>query len=136
MKKETILRIYPEQKSLYFEVGIYPDRNKMRMAIKKEIVAEVPSDTQAYCSCSRTLKPPHYKKSRKIGKVFFYKDQLGVNTVTHEMTHAANGFMAEKGFKSLTFTTGLADDLEERFCYLLGALVGDFYAKAQKLGLC
>ena len=125
-------RLYPEHKTLFFEVGIYDSRKKMLAAIKRETVAKIPSDTMAYTDCVDVVEFERKNKrlTRKVGKMYFFKNGLDPDIISHEVLHAINGYFARQGFLSLELTTGLASDLEEVFACCLGRVVGDFFRKA------
>ena len=122
-------RLYPDHKTLYFEVEIYDTRKRMLDATKKESIIKVPSDTIAFTDCVDIvlLEKNRKPKTRKVGKLYFFKNGIDVDTVSHEMLHAVNGYFSRLGFLSLDLTTGQASNFEECFAYCLGRMIKDFF---------
>lgn len=142
-------RIYPENRSLYAQVNIWPTKTAM--------YAHKPLGRNHEASCSGQqliYVPPKSKdpkqRRRKIGlfaELNFYRARLGVEVISHEMTHAAFCW-AERRRLNLANAIGEhnwqirkhdavldQDGTEERFCYALGQMVRQFTQKCYDLGL-
>lgn len=146
--KPISFRCFPEGRFLYCEVNIWPTRADMHN--------HLPLGEKTVASCgareSYTVQPKRKGKRRRVRKTGlfaeanFYRDQLGVEVVSHEFTHAAFAFADRRKLRlnhalDKEFThngrknTLDPDGPEEQFCYALGQMVRQFTQKCYDLGL-
>lgn len=119
-------RVYPETNSkLYFQVRIFATKRAFHTYYR------LSRTTLAIASATRRLDPNTDRLSPIIGWVSFYKAGVDYDTVAHEMVHAALFYLYRKKVKSLTWDHN-HNKLEERLCYIVGTLVGQFYKKANR----
>jgi hypothetical protein len=146
-KSPLTFRVYPERKSLYVVVNVWPT--------KKAMYAHRPLNRNHEASCTGTTRivvPPRGSTSRtwkrgEFAEVNFYRGALGVGVVSHEFTHAAFCWaerrklkrIAEEEERGMTVRGDVSilpvDGVEERFCYALGEMVRQFTQKLYDLGL-
>lgn len=143
--KPVTFRLYPEGAFLFCEVNVWPT--------KKAMYDYLPLGRSHAASCGgreQYLIPPKGKgRMRKTGlfaEANFYKRCIGIEVVSHELTHAAFAF-ADRRKLALSETvnkeyevdggkTALDSDcVEERFCYALGQMCRQFTQKCYDLGL-
>lgn len=134
-------RVYPERKSLYFQVYVWGDRDAMVEHSQK--FGKRPEDKrlQAYCSPRRCFRVKPGQPDRLTpccGEVNFYRDNIGAGTVTHEMTHAAFAWSDRVGLvrEQTPWDCPSVSETEERFCRVADLLVHQFYVKAYRKGVC
>lgn len=94
----------------------------------------------------RKGKPQRVRKTGLFAEANFYREELGMEVVTHEMTHGAFAFAdrrklridqtIDKEFQADGKKKTLdLDGPEERFCYALGQMCRQFVQKCYDLGL-
>ena len=95
---------------------------------------------------TRKGKPQRLRKTGLFAEANFYRQQIGIEVVSHEMTHAAFAFAERRGLPldqtiDKTFSKGgrlntlPIDGVEERFCYALGQMVRQFVTRCYDLKL-
>lgn len=146
IKRKTGLisfRLYPEGRFLYCHVNIWPTKKAMR-----EYLPLGPR-TMASCGGRECYDFRKGKKPRKRGlfaEANFYRGAIGIEVVSHELTHGAFAFAGrrklrldqaldkrfEHGGRNNTLDL---DGPEERFCYALGQMCRQFTNKCYELGL-
>lgn len=76
--------------------------------------------------------------ARQLGSILFFKERLGVGVVSHEMTHAATGYVKIVGIKggdaetrdrSFALLVDSNDDYEECLAWTIGELTAQFFAR-------
>lgn len=73
-----------------------------------------------------------------LGEINLLKDHLWVENVSHELTHAAFGYIRRKGLsldKNGTEVCMPVDCDEEKFCYALGFMMKQITRKLNRLKL-
>lgn len=122
-------KVFPDGGAAYFEVHIWPNRRVMRRESKIE-------DIEA---CCRTYRVVNISKDGKfttlpaLGAVHFY-GKPGVGIITHELTHAASGYMRWRRAKRVknhlpsyaNKEMGRVTQYEEIFCWVIGNLMAQF----------
>lgn len=143
--KPVTFRLYPEGTFLYCEVNVWPAKKAMRE------YNPLPGKYAASCGGrDQYIIPPKGKgRMRKTGlfaEANFHKQCIGIEVVSHELTHAAFAFADRR---KLPLEQTLAKDYqmggskavmdqdgpEERFCYALGQMCRQFTQKCYDLGL-
>lgn len=143
--KPITFRVYPEGQFLYCEVKIWPTKQAMHN--------HLPLSGTYVASCGgreQYIIPPKGKgRTRKTGlfaEANFHRGQIGIEVVSHEMTHAAFAFAQRRNLNlneivDKTFRAGGRNAMldihgpEERFCYALGQMCRQFIKKCYDLGL-
>jgi hypothetical protein len=129
-KRPLIFRVYPEHKSLYFEVRVYPTKGAMLRDVRGRHRSALANDTIGYCACYP--KSSRHTNKRRIGRIFLYRGALDHDTLAHEALHASLGYMCRRGIKSLEVTDSEAAPNEELLCRCLGGMVGDICRRLKK----
>lgn len=141
-----MFRLYPEGSFLYCQVNIWPTKKAMREHTL------LPRNAEASCGGREEyIVPPKREKKpvRKTGlfaEVNFYRNRIGIEVVSHEMTHGTFAFADRRKLDigkvlPLAFAVSGAnrtldrDCAEERFCYALGVMCRQFTQKCYDLGL-
>lgn len=139
-------RLYPEGSFLYCQVNIWPSKKAMQAYVK------LPGNKYEACCCGRLVyKIPANRKGRLrrtglFAEANFHRKRLGVEVMSHEMTHAAFAFAERRGLRlgeavNKAYRVGGArmtmeiDGPEERFCYALGKMCRQFTQKCYDLGI-
>lgn len=137
-------RLYPDGSFLYCQVNIWPTKKAMDQHLP------LTRHTQASCGGRESYIVPKGKgRLRKTGlfaEANFYKRRIGVEVMSHELTHAAFAFAdrrklplgetVNKQFaKNGRFNYLDNEGAEERFCYALGRMVRQFTVKCYAVGL-
>jgi hypothetical protein len=141
--KPVTIRVYPENRSLYYTCYVWPSREAMHRHMRSEgrrpRRPSIGLVTGAYCARHRRYRvydDGSMRISPQIGEVHFHRDQLDSETVTHEFTHAALGWAERVGCDPTgEGSEDYWNDPEERFCYALGEMVGQFTTRAYALGV-
>lgn len=132
------MRVYPEGRSLYFLVNIWPTKKAMHQHVTW---CKPPFEA----ACSPYMKVNYRsgkgRTSPECGQINFYRRRIGSAVVTHEFTHAA---LAWARRVKLAPENLLGDEIggganahadEERFCHALDRMVGTFVDRAYKARL-
>jgi hypothetical protein len=142
--KPITFRLYPEGTFLYAEINIWPNKKAMHAH------ARLPGHNYEACCGGRiAYQVPAKGRMRKTGlfaEANFNRNRLGIEIVSHELTHAAFAFAERRKIrleqatdKSFSEGARLAvmehDGPEERFCYALGVMCRQFTQKCYELGL-
>lgn len=152
MRRKTVkpisFRVYPEGCYLYCEVNIWPTRKDMRnhTRLPKDTVASCGGRESFVVQPKRKGKRQQMRKTGLFAEANFYKDEIGIEVVSHELTHAAFAFadrrrlpLAETVDRPFVpngrFNTLDTDGPEERFCYAQGQMVRQFVNKCYEVGL-
>lgn len=136
-------RIYPENKSLYATVNIWPSKAAMYRHRPLQRTHE------ASCTGQMAFYPKRKGKQRKDGlfaELNFHRKSLGVGVVSHEITHAAFSWAERRRIPLAIEHTWYdvnakrkgvlsQDSPEERFCYALGEMVRQFTERCYKIGV-
>lgn len=141
-------RVYPDGRHLYCQVNVWPT--------KKAMFEHLPLPRTAVASCggreSYKVEPRQKEQRQRLRKTGlfaeanFYRRRIGIEVVSHEMTHAAFAFAdrrklpleetVDKVFRNKgRFKVMEKDGPEERFCYALGQMVRQFVNKCYDVGL-
>lgn len=131
-------RVYPESvHGFYFNVRIYRDQESMQKAAeygggKRKNFSNAAAVVRGLKRGRRTDRGIAWKK--QLGTIYFYKDCVGTEVITHESTHAALRWAEEKKFNVVDrngpdYIAGDACDNEERFCYALGKIAAQIASK-------
>jgi hypothetical protein len=124
------IRVYPENRSLYARVNVWPDQQAM--------YRHRPLDRDHSGSCTGQEQWRRSgKKSGLFAEVNLHAHALDIETVAHEMTHAAWRWAKRVGWSQENGDPDSHDcsNAEERFCYALGRMVRQFTDRARALGL-
>lgn len=123
-------RLYPENRSLYFEVRIYPTKKQMQKdAGRKDFAAICQPFKQISC------KNGKYKTLPICGVIRFWQKDMGVGTISHELLHAVLDWGRRVKIINEEFLTNCNDtnnDLEERLCHVYGEMVRQFVNQCYK----
>lgn len=144
-KRIVKFRVYPESiHGSYLDVEIHPTVEAMRHAAKraerksKGRVADFQDAEAVTCGFGKGYVNESGRTiwRKTLGTMFFHKDRLGMEVITHEAAHAAIRW-AER--KDITLApdpkAGPASDDEERFCYAVGRIAAQIAGKGHDLGL-
>lgn len=134
------MRVYPEGRSLYYLVNVWPTKKAMQEHCRtvngyvgRNYAALVNSfHVSMVGSNGRTRTGPI------MGEINFNRKALGGEIVAHEMTHAALGWARriKLNFDGiLTQSGGACCANEERFCYALGSMARQFINRAYEIGI-
>ena len=146
--KPVTFRVYPENRSLYAVINIWPTKTAMyrhrplgrdyQATTKGVMVYDVPP--------AKSGKPT--RKRGLFAEINFCRACLGIGVVSHEMTHAAFCWAERRGLPLETVysaqnwkanrkrnSTMKLDSVEERFCYALGEMCRQFTQRCYDLGL-
>jgi hypothetical protein len=141
-------RLYPSKGTrLYYECYIWNRRQEMRR-VHRIICGKFKHENRvmAFVECCVLRDKKTKRKLRCIGECHFYLHDIGGGIVSHEMTHAAVGYMHRKGmvldFRRKPFTEAdfgkksrVIKGAEEDLCTVIGTLVRQFYIKCERLGV-
>lgn len=132
-------RIYPEGRSLYFLVHVWPTKAGMLEYFRRECLADDP-DTTAQCSTYsryRVYPGGQTRISSCMGEINFHSGRMDAEVVVHEVGHAAQGWARRIGLdiRGGNHEPGLVPDGEERYCYGLGRMAAQLNNRLYKLGL-
>lgn len=144
--KPITFRLYPEGTFLFAEINIWPNKKAMQAHTR------LPRRNYEACCGGREayVVPPKGKgRLRKTGlfaEADFNRHKIGIEVVSHELTHAAFAFAERRNLNlgeavHKEFRVGEAsetmdtDGPEERFCYALGVMCRQFTQKCYDLGL-
>lgn len=73
---------------------------------------------------------------KTLGTIFFHRERLGMEVITHEATHAAVRWAERRGITIAPDPkAGPATDNEERFCYAVGRIAKQIAGKCHELDL-
>ena len=135
MKKIIKFRVYPESiHGFYFEVGIYPNIERMRAAAKRNGGKTSNFENAGAVTCGFRVGhidagESKIRWTKQLGLIAFNRCEIDAEIVAHESTHAAIRWMEEKrvpfdiGKSALVEDKGgMAHDTEERFCYAVGKI--------------
>lgn len=147
MKKKAVkpvtIRVYPESRSLYFIVRVWPTKKAMH-----QNVWWTKCDYAGLCTTHSRLRineDGSEKLLPELGIVNLYRGAMGAGLIAHEFLHATIGWANRIGlntaeiFKKLPSLDqgkyGNVSDDEERMCHAHGNMVSQFVERAYKLGL-
>jgi hypothetical protein len=146
--KPISFRLYPEGSFLYCEVNIWPTCKDMHkhLPLGRKTVASCGGRESYIVEPKRRGKPQRLRKTGLFAEANFHKGEIGIEVVSHELTHAAFCFAdrrklpldqcVNKDFKQDGRNNALDNDgPEERFCYALGHMVRQFTQKCYDKGL-
>lgn len=148
-KAEPItFRLYPEGRFLYCEVNIWPTKKAMHqhLPLTGNTVASCGGRTSYIAEPKRKGRPQRLRKTGLFAEANFHRKQIGIEVVSHEMTHAAFAFADRRSLRldqvlDKQYTKGGRNNVmdldgpEERFCYALGQMCRQFTQKCYDLGL-
>jgi len=133
------IRLYPEPgHSLYFVAVIWPTQREMRAAYPGP---QGKRTTGAFCAC---FTKERYRDGRKrtlpiVGEVHFARNYLGMETIAHELMHAALGWARRVGldYHDIFLDKEKSDACpdEERLSYAHGRMVRQLVDRLYKLGM-
>lgn len=144
-KPLVTFRVYPENRSLYAIVNIWPTKKAMyaHRPLQRNHEAVCTGTTLYYMPPKRSGKPN--RKAGLFAELNFHRKFLGIGCVSHEFTHAAFSWanrvnlpiqeIKEMPLSSMKHGVLPQDGPEERFCYALGEMVKQFTERAYKLGI-
>jgi hypothetical protein len=130
------MRVYPEGRSLFFRVNVWPTKNAMHRH-----VTWCKPPFEALCSPYTKLdyRNGNGRTSPECGQINFHKGQIGSAAVTHEFTHAVLAWARRVKLNPDDLfgdhDGALATASEERFCTALDRMVGTFVDRAYKAKL-
>lgn len=144
--KPITFRLHPEGSFLFCEVNIWPTKRAMHANTEAR-----PKNYAACCGGRESYVVPPKGSGRRMrrtglfAEANFHRKELGIEVVSHEMTHAAFAF-ADRRKLNLNAAISEArwneskntmdqDGPEERFCYALGQMCRQFTQKCYDLGL-
>ncbi len=144
MKPLARLRVYPENKSLYYLVNVWATKGAMYAHCRKAL--GFAGRFEGLCSTKR------WRAGKRLlplmGEVNLYKGFMGVSVVTHEFLHATLGWARRVQIDlSAIQAVGLAAEHpsnpdskhvaadEERLAYAHGEMVRQFTDRMYKLGI-
>ena len=140
-------RIYPEKRSLYWLVQVWPTEAAMRRHFRTRGFADL-EGTVAQCSTYERYRVRAGRSRKKpfCGEINFHVQELSTRVIVHEATHAALGWAQRMGIavgrdqepdESRAMANGnfLCSDDEERFCYALDSMVGQINDRFHRDGL-
>lgn len=123
-------RLYPENRSVYFTVRIYPDRKRMRATlVDAKFYAKQKSNSVRACVISLF-------RTRCYGFIFFNLQDFTDSGVAHELQHAVFAFaerkkiLADPLFYLRSPETG--KKLEEKLAEVAGELAWQFRWKCKQ----
>jgi len=127
-------RLYPENRSLYFHVYVWPDKRSMLKgirAIRGSAYARKEKVAVAVCSSFNDRKDPC------CGEIFCYGNCLDIEIVSHETLHATLGWARRIGLplKAAGSDGPHVGGEEERFCYAHGQMVSQFVGHLKRRGV-
>jgi hypothetical protein len=135
-------RVYPENKSLYFVINVWPSRRAMHRHSPEFKSQSEPESIVALCTIyeRHKLRDGRWHKRPECGRVNFYRQALGVGVVAHEFMHAAFGWARRVGLNTNAIfdKTDKAVNVhadEERLCHAHQEMVRQFVERAYTLGL-
>ena len=144
--KPVTFRLYPEGTFLYVEINIWPNKRTMHAHTR------LPKrNYEACCGGREQYSVPLRGKGRMrrtglFAEANFNRNRMGIETVSHELTHAAFAFAerrklnlgeaVDKEFRVAGARQTMdTDGPEERFCYALGVMCRQFTQKCYDLGI-
>jgi len=142
--KPISFRLYPEGSFLYCQVNIWPNKKAMHAHTR------LPNHNyEACCGGREEYVVRKKKRTRKTGlfaEANFNRHRVGVEIMSHELTHAAFAFAERRKLdlneaidKTYIENGALVamqrDGPEERFCYALGQMCRQFTIKCYELGI-
>lgn len=134
MKRKCItFRVYPERKTLYFKVNVWPTKKAMREHVKRHPLIGYGS-LGKFEALASGFDVTRYKKGRPArrwaccGEVNFHRGFLFGGVVSHEFVHAGLRWLARmKIHEKLYQPNGVrVADTEERLCHAIGRMVEQF----------
>lgn len=136
LPKPIRFRLYPESKSLYFVVNVWPDHKTM-VRYLASIGKRGHSDTIALASgYYRTkVRPGRPDRLSPIcGEINCNRLEINAEIVSHEIAHLAITWAKRIKLDPMTEPKdGCCSAENERFCYALGLMVGQFTDHAYRL---
>lgn len=147
--KPVTFRLYPEGSFLYCEVNIWPTKKAMYdyLPLNKKQEASCGGRELYIVSPKRRGRPQRVRKTGLFAEANFHQKRIGIEVVSHELTHAAFAFADRRNLDlgstigdHLWETSGTnrvmdQDGPEERFCYALGQMCRQFTQKCYDMGL-
>lgn len=129
-------RLYPEKRTLYFAVNVWPTRKAMISRLR-ELAVNVHDGMQAACSTWERTKYRKGKPARKrpvCGELNFHRERLSIEIASHEITHATVGWARRMQIDPMTIDDDVAaeSDDNERFAYAQGRMVAQFNHQAYR----
>lgn len=130
--------IHPEDKSLFYRVFVWRTYGAMRK-VNGFKTAHGSCHTWNVYECGKRV----FRLKAELGEIHLCVKSLGAGVVSHEMAHGALGYARRVGIKMDDATTlnkdaacdYMVSDEEERFVWLLGNMVRQFYIKAYDRGI-
>lgn len=127
-------RIYPENKSLYYLVRIFNEKEEMWKYTRDENLYFTDNEPdflgiccpyskqcfQKGCSCGGKMKPI-------LGEILLCYEYIGGGYIAHEMTHGALNYLDRRGIKSVP--TENSDESHEKLCEVVEEMVRQFWNK-------
>jgi hypothetical protein len=128
--RPVVVRVYPvERERLYATCYVWPSRRAM--------YRHRPLDRNHEAATTEVDGWIAGRRSPCFAELNFFRASLGVEVVTHEFGHAAHCWRRRKGIDVDSPAEGTleVDHPEELYCYALGRMVRQFYARVFALGL-
>lgn len=135
-----VFRVYPGEghpaerrppSERYVGVRVYQNVAAMRRALAAWCsaldVADGAAGVTVQAQLWATKRGQFDQRSPEHATVFLTKDHLDMQTVTHELGHAALIFARDDRLRLVRAHGGPADRDEESFCYVLGRLAEGFW---------
>jgi hypothetical protein len=128
------IRLRPENKALYVTAHLFPTRRDMWRAMKRFGMGGVGSCGAAFLPFTRVV--PLDSRGRVVpqfGVLFLNKEQIGCETISHEVAHATHAWARRVGWKPDP-DEGVHSENEERWCYAHGEMVRQLVNRLYGLG--
>jgi hypothetical protein len=142
LKRKTPIRfrLYPERKTLYFEVRIWEDQEAMKGGINRWVQKRTKTvNMLGLCVADhfyRKSKDGTKRLSAQCGTIDLRRDQLHSDTVAHEIAHAAVQWARRMKIQPMDHPgAGFEPKDNERFADAIGNMIGQFSNRAHKMGL-
>lgn len=135
--KPARFRIYPERKSLYFAVTVWPDKTSMLAYLRGQHLGT--GNCTAICSThtrQRASKDGQWRTLPEIGEINCFRGGIGTLVLAHECGHAALGWAHRVGLDPMTESRGPMVSAEnERFAGVVGELIRQFTDHGYRINL-
>ena len=121
-----------EDRPEYFTAEIYATERQMIKAIARCEGRRQDGNTKAAC-LSYKAHDNHGRVTPELGTIFFHKRHLDPAVLAHEFSHAAFTFCRRRRLnpmKDVAYRSRVTD-AEERFAYLVGHLLYQFYSQQE-----
>lgn len=141
--KPIRFRLYPEptRSRLYVRVNVWPTLASMRAFRRAQ---GIPTSRHTLGSCTQydcysvSRRGPARKKPI-FAEINLARGYMGMEVVTHEITHATIAWARRVGLPIAQLlsgdNTGRVSDVEERFAYVHGRMCGQLVLRAEARGI-